>query len=283
MPRSSKSRAPSKDRKSAVLSTSLTVTGMSWITPTIRRIHLHTDDLSAFAESVHTDRYVKLVFPRPGVAYPANIDVRELRNTMPTADLPDVRTYTALFPDVEAGTLSIDFVIHGDDGVAGVWASRAQIGDALMLNGPGGGYRPDPTADWHLFAGDESAIPAITAALCDLDRRSRVRVVLQVLKPGHEVPLPQIDDMAVKYVYREGSRGSLLPAIRAIDRPAGRVQAFVHGEAAEIMHQVRPYLLKELGLARTDVSISGYWKRGRDETGFREWKSELRRAESALD
>jgi hypothetical protein len=59
----------------------------------------------------------------------------------------------------------------------------------------------------------------------------------------------------------------------------GRVHAFVHGEAEEIMKGVRPYLRTERGLARDQLSISGYWRRGRTEDGFREWKAELARAE----
>ena len=33
------------------------------------------------------------------------------------------------------------------------------------------------------------------------------------------------------------------------------------------------------GLARDQLSISGYWRRGRTEDGFREWKSEFARTE----
>ena len=58
------------------------------------------------------------------------------------------------------------------------------------------------------------------------------------------------------------------------------MHAFVHGEAAEVMHDIRPYLLKERGLDRDQVSISGYWRRGRSEEGFRQWKAELRAAEA---
>ncbi len=47
------------------------------------------------------------------------------------------------------------------------------------------------------------------------------------------------------------------------------------------MHGIRPYLLRERGLARDQVSISGYWRQGRTEEGFRDWKSELAAAESA--
>ncbi|MCW3492274.1 siderophore-interacting protein [Microbacterium sp. SSM24] len=265
------------------MSTTLTVTSTSWITPIVRRIALRTDDLSAFADSVFTDRYVKLAFPKPGVEYPQPLDVKALRGSIPPEDLPDVRTYTALFPDVAAGTLAIDFVVHGDEGIAGPWAARAEIGDTLVLDGPGGAYRPDPTADWHLIAGDESALPAIIAALEALDPDATARVVLQVQKPGYEPSLTLPRDARVSYVYREGGDrdGALLPAIRDLDWPAGRVHAFVHGEAHAVMHEVRPYLLEERGLPRADVSISGYWREGRDESGFREWKSQLSRAEAA--
>jgi NADPH-dependent ferric siderophore reductase len=263
------------------MSTTLTVTSTSWVTPMVRRLHLRADDLSGFAESVFTDRYVKLAFPKPGVVYPERLDVRALRGTMPAEDLPDVRTYTALFPDVAAGTLAIDFVVHGDEGIAGPWAARARPGDTLVLDGPGGAYRPDPTADWHLLAGDESALPAILAALDDLAPDATVRVVLQVQKPGYEPELALPAGGEAVFLYRDDpdADGALLRAIRALDRPAGRVHAFVHGEAQAVMHEVRPYLLKELGIPRSDVSISGYWREGRTESGFREWKAELRRAE----
>jgi Siderophore-interacting protein len=56
---------------------------------------------------------------------------------------------------------------------------------------------------------------------------------------------------------------------RSIDWPSGRVQAFVHGEAEEVMREVRPYMLQERGLDRDQLSASGYWRQGRSEEGFR--------------
>lgn len=265
------------------MSTTLTVTSTSWTTPVVRRIEFRTDDLSAFAESVFTDRYVKLVFPKAGVEYPEPLDLKALRGSVPADELPDIRTYTALFPDLEAGTLAIDFVVHGDEGIAGPWAAGARVGDTLVLNGPGGGYRPDPAADWHLLVGDESALPAIIAALDVLEPESIVRVILQLEKPGHEPSLTLATGWEVSYIYRKGTPdgGDLLDAVRSLDWLDGRVQAFVHGEAQAVMHRVRPYLLNERGLPRADVSISGYWREGRDESGFREWKSQLSSAESS--
>ena len=243
--------------------TQLTVTGTEPVTPAIQRVWFRSEDPVEFREkfsaSGWTDRYVKLQFPDA------------------------VRTYTALFPDVEAGTLAIDFVIHGDEGVAGPWARAARPGDRLEARGPGGAYRPDPTADWHLLAGDESAVPAITAALAELPADAVARVVVLVEDADHEpaLPLPAGAELTVLHRRHLAPGEGLTTAVRALTWLPGRVHAFVHGEAAEVMHGVRPYLLHERGLDRDQVSISGYWRHGRTEEGFRQWKAELRAAEDA--
>ncbi len=262
--------------------TRLTVTGTETLTTRLLRVWFRSDDMTAFATSAHTDRYVKLVFPKPGVIYPEPLDMRVLRRTLPPEDLPLVRTYTALFPDVRAGTLAIDFVVHGDEGVAGPWARRAIPGDVLLANGPGGAYRPDPDADWHLLIGDETAVPAITATLAVLPEDAIVRVVVLVDAAADEPDLPLPAKGELVFVHRDAGGGDdrLSAAVQALDWPPGRVHVFAHGEAQEIMLNVRPYLFGERGLARDQVSVSGYWRRGRTEEGFREWKSDLARHEA---
>lgn len=241
------------------MTTRLTVTGTQQVTPGLRRVWFRSDDLSAFADSDHTDRYVKLVFGSPD------------------AERPVLRTYTALFPDVAAGTLAIDFVLHGDTGVAGPWAAAARPGDELLARGPGGGYAPDPTADWHLLVGDESALPAITAALAALPADAVARVVVEVEGPDHQPALELPPGAQLRFVHRGTT--TLTEAVQALDWLPGRVHAFVHGEAAEVMKSLRPWLLGDRGLAREQVSISGYWRRGRTEEDFRTWKRELAAAE----
>lgn len=241
-------------------STHLVVTGTERLGAGMVRVHFGSDDLSAFAGSIHTDRYVKLAFG--------------------TEDEPVIRTYTALDPVVDpatgAGTVTIDFVVHGDEGYAGPWAAAAMPGDELVARGPGGAYTPDPTADWHLFAGDEAALPAIRAALGALPADARGAVIVEIPGDAHRLPLAGPDGVDVSWV----PSGSLAQAVRDRPWPEGRVHAFVHGEAAEVMHGIRPYLLKERGLPHDDVSISGYWRRGRTEETFRVWKQELAAAES---
>ncbi len=246
----------------------------------MRRVWFRSADLSAFSGSEHTDRYVKLIFLKPGVSYPEPLDLPALRGALPPEDMPVIRTYTALFPDPVAATLAIDFVTHGDEGVAGRWAAAARAGDVLLANGPGGGFRPDPAADWHLLVGDESALPAITAALGDLPADAVARVVVLVDSADHEIDLARPAGAELRFLHR-GTAGerALEQAVRTLDWLPGRVQAFVHGEAQEVMHGLRPYLLRERGLSRDQVSISGYWRRGRTEEDFRIWKSELAKAE----
>ena len=94
-----------------------------------------------------TDEYVKLVFLAETFDYPEPLDLDVVRDTMPHEAWPVLRTYTIRWMDLEARELAIDFVVHGDSGVAGPWAANAQPGDVLHLRGPSGAYAPDPSAD----------------------------------------------------------------------------------------------------------------------------------------
>src|SRR5699024_9605660 len=117
-------------------------------------------------DSAAVDKYVKLLLPQdPSSGLTPPFDMDELRNTLSKDELPLRCTYTVHSVDHASKTLKMDFVIHGADGLAGPWAEHAKVGDLLQFSGPGGKYRPDPEADWHLLAGDEAAIPAIGAVL----------------------------------------------------------------------------------------------------------------------
>ena len=123
-----------------------------------------------------------------------------LKATEPAHRWPVTRTYTVRAYDPVHNEMTIDFVVHGDEGLAGPWAARAVSGDRIGFFGPGGGYAPDPRADCHLLVGDESAIPAIAAALDRLGDRARARVYLEVGGSADEQVLsvsPDVDLAAV--------------------------------------------------------------------------------------
>lgn len=246
--------------------TELTVVRKEQLSPGMVRIHF-SGDLAAFAGSDFTDRYVKLVFGDPA----------ELEN----GGRPTLRTYTAVAPDVAAGTLSIDFVVHGDEGIAGPWAAAAVPGDTIPVRGPGGAYAPDPAADWHLIAGDEAALPAIRQALAALPSDAQGYAVLQVDAASYQQEVAAPPGVELTWLHRsDPAHPGLADAVRALPWREGRVHAFVHGEGQAVMREIRPYLLKERAVPRDDVSISAYWKQGRTEEAFREWKSALAAEES---
>ena len=160
--------------------TDLTVLRREQLSPHMVRIIAGGPGFAGFVNNDYVDRYVKIVFPQPGVEYPDPLDLWAIRETMPRSQWPHTRTYTVRWVDPAAQELAIDFVIHGDEGLAGPWAASAQPGDRLTFTGPGGGYNPDPAADWYLFAGDESALPAIGAAIESLPEDARGLALLEV-------------------------------------------------------------------------------------------------------
>lgn len=251
------------------------------LTPHMIRVVAGGDDLAAFPDTVHTDRYVKVVFPRPGVPYPKPFDMDAIRAALPRDRWPAVRTYTVRAFDPAARELVIDFVHHGDVGLAGPWAAAARPGDPLLLLGPGGAYAPDPAADWHLLVGDEAALPAIAAALERVPAGVPVHALVEVDGPADEQPLTSPGRLNLRWCHRDPGRPEqLVDAVAALGFPAGRVHAFVHGEAG-LVRALRGHLLGGRRVPREDLSISGYWRRGADEEGFRVLKAAEREAEQA--
>jgi NADPH-dependent ferric siderophore reductase len=252
--------------------TALHVRRTERLSPHMIRVVAGGDDLAAFPDTGHTDRYVKIIFPRPGVAYPEPFDMDAARAALPREQWPALRTYTVRAFDPAAGELTIDFVHHGDAGLAGPWAAAAQPGDRLLLLGPGGAYAPDPTADWHLLVGDESALPAIGAALERVPAGVPVHALVEVDGPADEQALASPGRLDLRWLHRDPGRPEqLVDALAALAFPAGRVHAFVHGEAG-LVRTLR-HRLAARGVPRDDLSVSGYWRRGDDEEGFRVFKA----------
>jgi NADPH-dependent ferric siderophore reductase len=248
------------------------------LTPNMIRVVLGGEQLPAFPDTPHTDRYVKILFPWAGVAYPEPFDMDVVRAELPREQWPAMRTYTVRALDRAAGELTIDFVHHGDVGLAGPWAAAARPGDLLRLSGPGGAYAPDGTADWHLMVGDESALPAIGAACERVSSGVPVVAVLEVAdaRERQELDCPG----ALRAVWldrRADAPEQLLEAVRALEFPAGRVHAFVHGEAG-FVRGIRRHLVDERGVPREQLSVSGYWRRGTDEDGWQAEKAAERAA-----
>ena len=246
------------------------------LTPSLVRVVLGGDGLRDFAMPATTDTYVNLAFPPAGAPYAAPFSPAEVRETQPRELWPARRRYTVRAWDDVARELTLDFVVHGDAGVAGPWAASAAPGDVLVLEGPSGGYRPDPEAGWHLMVGDESAVPAIAASLEAVPAGVPAVVRLLCDGPDHEVPLTCAGPLDLAWLHRTGDDDSeaLVASLRDLTLPAGEVHAFVHGEAEEV-RAVRRHLLGERGLARRSMSCSPYWRRHMTDEAWREVKRDF--------
>ncbi|WP_445155216.1 siderophore-interacting protein [Arthrobacter sp. Hor0625] len=251
--------------------TTLTVLRREQLSPHMVRIVAGGPGFASYVNNAYVDRYIKIAFPQPGIDYPQPLDLWAVRESHPRDQWPHTRTYTVRWVDEDAAELAIDFVIHGDEGLAGPWAASARPGDELIFTGPGGGYNPDRTADWHLFAGDESALPAIGAVLEALPADARGLAFLEVDSEADILPLEAPAGVELRWLLRRGAPAGgadLLPeAVRTASWPDGRVSVFAHGERG-YMKALRQVFFAERGLERGQVSLSGYWARGRVEDDF---------------
>lgn len=251
------------------------------LTPRMVRLVLGGEELRGFDPGGFTDSYVKLQLPPVEAPYGPPFDVEDVRSRLPREHWPRTRTFSVRAWDPERSELTIDFVTHGDTGVAGPWAADANPGDLLQLRErPGGAYAPDPAAEWHLMVGDAAVIPAISASLERVPRRVLAQVIIAVDGPEEERRLETPADLDLTWVHTGGyapdAEELLLQTVRALDFPVGTVQAFVHGEAGAV-RAVRRHLLVERDVPPEALSASGYWKRSRTEEGWREDKAEWKR------
>lgn len=256
------------------------------ITPHMIRVVLGGEGLAGFPAGEFTDHYVKLLFPPPGAPYAAPFDVDELRAELPAEQWPVTRTYTVRAWDAASGELTIDFVHHGDEGVAGPWAAAARPGDRIQFLGPGGAYRPHADADWHLLAGDEAALPAIAASLDRLPPHACALVFVEVAGPEEEhADLVLSPGVELQWLHRgDAAPGELLvAAVRGTELPEGTGHLFVHGEAHAV-RELRRHLRAVRPLTPEWASISGYWRRGVTEDGWQaskpEWNAAIAAEES---
>ncbi|MDN4612655.1 siderophore-interacting protein [Arthrobacter burdickii] len=255
----------------------LTVEETQWLSPHLVRVVAGGPGFSDLQECDATDMYAKLLFAKPELGLVPPYDLAALQDELPADDRPVKRTYTIRSLDREARRLAIDFVVHGDEGIAGPWAAQASPGDALVLMGPSGKWSPDQDADWHLFVGDDSALPAIAAGIEALHPAAVGHAYLEVDSAAEVLPLDAPAGLELHWLYRDGQAAGtttlLADAVAAGPWPEGRVDAFVHGERGA-MKALRDVLFKEKNLARSQVSLSGYWAYGREEDTFQAEKRE---------
>ena len=225
-----------------VASTASVVTSVTRLTPRMTRVRLGGEGLCGLAAV--PGQSVKIYVPDP-------------------TGLLVSRDYTVRDADPDQPSMDIDFVLHGD-GPAANWARQVRPGQKLEFVGPSGRYRPDPVADWHLFGGDESALPAILAMVESLPADAPAVLYVEVADAAEEQPVSGPARPQVHWLHRgdaiPGANTLLEDALRAARLPAGQGRIWLAGHTPTV-RRIRAHLLAERGVDRRALYVKGYWDR----------------------
>lgn len=170
---------------------------------------------------------------------------------------PVMRDYTPRHYDAAAGELTIEFALHGD-GPAAQWAAQAAPGQHLHIGGPRGSFIIPLDYDWHLLAGDETALPAITRRLEELPAGARAIAIVQVGDTADRRMFRSAAQVDVQWV---ATADELIQAVKALALAAGEGYAWCAGEAGA-MATLRRVLVQEKGHDPQALRAAAYWKRG---------------------
>jgi NADPH-dependent ferric siderophore reductase len=218
----------------------LEVVDAASLTPSMRRVVFGGDALAAFRYEPGQD----LMF---GIADERGSEVR--------------RRYTIRSFDAGATTIAVDAVLHGD-GPGAKWFGDARTGDRLEAIGPRGKVTVDGDASWHLFAGDESFLPAACAMAESLPDPARATIVVSVDSAADEVPGVALPGL--RYVHRDGASaadaGRLVEALAGVGLRDGEGRAYLAGEL-RVVNAMRASLL-DRGLGASRIAAKSYWRAG---------------------
>ena len=218
-----------------------TVKRVQRLTPRMVRVTFTSPELEAFGWNGPA-AHIKLIFPTPAA----------------------IRTYTPRRFDAATRELDVDFVVHGE-GPASAWAAQAEVGQTLMIAGPGRNYVIDPRVEWYVLAGDDTAIPAISTILEVLPPTALATVLLEVVDAPEEHAIHSTGKASITWLHRgedPSQAGALLEKnIRALELPSGAGRVYVACEAGA-MRRIRRHLLAERSLDRDHVVTRGYWRLG---------------------
>ena len=206
------------------------------ISPNFRSVTFTGDSLADFT-SLSFDDHVKFI----------------LGGDAPT---PVMRDNTPRRYNAATGELTIEFALHGD-GPAANWAAQAAAGQRVTIAGPRGSMIVPIDWDWHLFVGDETALPAIARRLEELPAGAKATVLAQVEEADRRT-FESAADVTVQWAH---SADELIEAVRSMQLPSGAGYAWCAGEA-RAMAAVRRVLVEDKGHDRYAIRAAAYWKQG---------------------
>lgn len=242
----------------------MTVVRAAQVTPLMRRVTLRGKNLERFARN---GLHVRLLFPpRPGVAAAWPVIGEDGRQAWPDGERPISRVYTIRRIDVAAGEIDIDFVLHEGDEMPGAQFGRdAMPGDTVGMTGPGGGTLPHSRR--YVFAGDETALPAISRMLEELPSTASAVAFVEIAAPSERQTLAMGTGIDLRFLSRDGrpagSTDLLLDSLRALDEELWESDPYVWvGCEQTASRQIRKFLKQERRLPRNRFLAAAYWRRG---------------------
>lgn len=238
------------------------------ISPNFRRITVGGEALRALTNHGY-DHWFRLFLPHEGgetnYRLPKRVDMigylQYLR--MPAETRPPMRNYTVREFRPEQLELDIDFVVHGDEGLATRFATRARPGDTVALLDQGAGFELDPAVENFLLVADETGLPAVVGILRDLPRSARGTAIIEVPHADDAQAVDAPADVSVEWLVRPADAVPGTVALEAVTRwtlPDGALSAYLVGEQA-LATGARRHLVA-LGVPKKSILFSGYWRIG---------------------
>jgi NADPH-dependent ferric siderophore reductase len=215
-------------------------------------------------------RQITLTAPElDGFEYAPGQDVMLLVAT--EGDRPVRRRYTIRSLDQSGPRLTLQVLLHGD-GPGERWVRAARPGDRIEGIGPRGKITTSPSADWHVFIGDESAMPAILAMTESLPGDADATLVIEIPDPADEQELLAPARTRLSWLHRLGARAgdpALLTAeAKVVELPPGDGRAYLFGEAKVVL--ALRTILVDRGMREDQIAAKAYWGRGRANAGHGE-------------
>lgn len=242
------------------------------ISPNIQRVTIGGGDLHSF-EYLGYDQWVRLMIPTGDEVrfdnLPERVDTAGYLRylTLPKRTRPEIRSYTIRGFRTDPLELDVDFVVHGDEGIAGPWAIATNPGDPIAFVDQGHGWRPEAAAaaDELLLVADETGMPAALGVLRSLPRNARGRAIIELADSADQQPVETRSQVQVEWMTRRPGQapGEVALAAARGHQTSLSVYGLAVGES-KLATGVRRLLVSERKVDKKQVTFCGYYKLPKD-------------------
>jgi len=134
----------------------------------------------------------------------------------------------------------------------------------VAMTGPLGTTLPD--ADWMLFAGDETALPAIGRYLVEMPEHVSGDAIIEVGSKSDVIDLPTNSQIKLQWLFRDDHqpvvRSLLQDAVRSVELPAAHDRVYCWAGVEQTDYKpIHTYWRKELGLDRDNCLAMTFWRK----------------------